>query len=184
MKKSEVKKLVRNVIGFPKPTVHFKDISGILMKPRAYRSVADDIWEHIYDDNVDVICGLDARGFILAPMIADKLGVGFCMIRKAGKLPPPVVQQDYSLEYRDKDIIEILKDIIKPGMRVHIHDDLLATGGTMNGAIKLIEKIGGIVVSVSFIVELNDFHKERVEKGFDYLENSNKSFKSYSYLVL
>ena len=172
MRKSEVKKLVKNVVGFPKPGIHFKDISVILSKPRAYRAVTEDIWDHVKNDDIDMVCGLDARGFILGPMVADKLGVGFAMIRKAGKLPPPVIEQSYSLEYGEGTLAVSNDGIIKPGMRVLIFDDLLATGGTAECSIKLIEKLGATVVSVAFICELKDL------KGIERF----KGYKVYSYL--
>jgi adenine phosphoribosyltransferase len=105
------------------------------------------------------------------------------MVRKAGKLPPPVIERNYALEYGE-DRIAVSSEIIKPGMKVHIHDDLLATGGTMNAAIKLIESCGATVVSVSFVIELTELHDVRMNNGFAILENGDKGIRSYSYLVL
>jgi adenine phosphoribosyltransferase len=173
MTKEFVKNLLRDVIDFPKSGVHFKDISPVLNYPPAYRYIVQDIVKELQEDNLDIVCGLDARGFLLGPMISDKLDIGFGMIRKAGKLPPPYIVQEYELEY-GTDKISASPEIIKPGMRVHLHDDLLGTGGTMEAAIKLVEKLGATVVSISFIIELSDLNGK----------NKLKNYKYYSFLTL
>jgi len=171
--KEIIKDQLRTVIDFPKPGIHFKDISPILKDPTLVRYIVNDIVNHIKNDNIDIVVGLDARGFILGPMIADKLDIGFAMIRKAGKLPPPYVQKEYDLEY-GKSKIAISPDIIQEGMNVHIHDDLLATGNTIITTIKLIEDLGSMVSSISVIVELSELH------GIDKLKN----YKIYSFLKI
>jgi len=171
--KETVKNKLRSVIDFPKEGINFQDISGVLMDPSSYRFVVKDIVDNIKNDNIDVVVGLDARGFILGPMIADKLDVGFVMVRKAGKLPPPYIEQEYDLEYGSNKIT-ISSDIIQKGMNVHLHDDLLATGGTILAAIKMIEKIGAKVTSISFIIELEELN------GIDKLKN----YKVYSFLKI
>jgi adenine phosphoribosyltransferase len=169
--KETVKNKLRSVIDFPKEGINFQDISNILMDPGSYRYVVNDIVNNIKNDNIDVVVGLDARGFLLGTMIADKLDVGFAMIRKKGKMPPPYIEQEYELEY-GSNIITISSELIKEGMNVHIHDDLLATGGTCLATIKLIEQIGANVASISFIIELDEL------KGSEKL----KDYKVYSFL--
>jgi len=169
--KETIRQQLRDVVDFPKPGILFKDISPVLRDPKSMRYIVTDIAEHLKSDDVDIVVGLDARGFILGPMIADKLDVGFGMVRKAGKLPPPFVEREYDLEYGSNKIA-ISSDIIQEGMKVSIHDDLLATGGTCLAAIKMIEELGAKVVSLSFIVELDEL------KGIDKL----KDYKVYSFL--
>lgn len=171
--KETIKNQLRDVIDFPKPGIVFKDISPVLKDPKSTRFIISDIVEHIKMDNIDIVVGLDARGFILGPMIADRLDVGFGMIRKAGKLPPPFIEKEYELEY-GKSKIAVSSDIIQEGMNVHIHDDLLATSGSLRAAINLVEDLGANVVSISVIVELSDL------KGIEKL----KDYKVYSFLKI
>lgn len=171
--KEEIKSKFKNVQDFPKEGVVFQDISNVLMDPKSVRYIVNDIVNNIKDDNIDVVVGLDARGFILGPMIADKLDIGFAMVRKLGKLPPPYIEQEYELEY-GTNTITISSDVIKEGMNVHIHDDILATGGTIGATIKLIEQIGANVVSISFIAEIDEL------KGIDKLSD----YKVYSFLKI
>ena len=163
--KEVIKNQVKTVLDFPKPGIQFKDISPVLRNSKSVRYIVADIVDHVKMDNIDIVVGLDARGFILGPMIADKLDVGFGMVRKAGKLPPPFVEQEYDLEYGSNKIA-ISSDIIQEGMNVSLHDDLLATGGTILAAIKMIEKLGARVVSLSFIIELESL--KAIEKLSDY----------------
>lgn len=171
--KETIKNKLRNVIDFPKPGINFKDISPILKDPKSMRFIVDDIVEHIKNDDIDIIIGLDARGFILGPMIADKLDIGFGMVRKAGKLPPPYVEKEYDLEY-GRNKIAISSEIIEKGMRVSIHDDVIVTAGTLLAAVQLVEQLGGVIVSISTIVELSELN------GRDKL----KDYKLYSFLIL
>lgn len=171
--KDMIRSQLKSVMDFPKAGVTFQDISSIIKEPKYMRFIVNDIYENIKNDNIDIVVGLDSRGFILGPMIADKLDVGFGMVRKTGKLPPPYVQQEYDLEYGSSKIA-ISTDIIQSGMRVHIHDDLLATAGSLNAAISLIESIGADVVSMSVIIELNDLN------GMNRLKN----YKVYSFLKI
>ena len=169
--KEKIKEQLRDVVDFPKPGILFKDISPILRDPKSMRYIVSDIAEHLKGDNPDIVVGLDARGFILGPMIADKLDIGFGMVRKAGKLPPPYIEKEYDLEYGSNKIA-ISSDIIKEGMKVSLHDDLLATGGTILAAINMIEELGAKIVSISFIVELEQLN------GIEKL----KDYKVYSFL--
>jgi adenine phosphoribosyltransferase len=171
--RERIKNQFRDVPDFPKPGILFKDISPVLKDPRSVRYIINDIVEHVKMDNIDIVVGLDARGFILGPMIADKLDVGFGMIRKAGKLPPPFIEKEYELEY-GKSKIAVSSDIIQKDMRVHIHDDVLSTGGSLEGAIRLIEDLKAKVISISVIIELEKLNG--VKKLKDY--------KLYSFLKI
>lgn len=166
-----VKLLVRDVPNFPEDGVHFKDISPLLNDVSCCRYITNRIVKEIgYDPLFDIVLGLDARGFIFGPQIAEKVNVGFGMIRKTGKLPPPYVEQGYDLEYKNGSSISLSSNIVKPGMRVHLHDDVLATGGTIEAAVKLVEKLGANVVSVSFVIELTSLN------GIKKLENYSRNW--------
>ena len=151
----DLKEKIRVIEGFPKEGISFKDITTLVADGEAFKESIDRIAEHLRDKNVDVILGPEARGFIFGVPVAYALGVGFVPVRKKGKLPAETVSVDYSLEY-GVDVLEIHKDAIKKGQRVAIVDDLLATGGTMEAAAKLIEQLGGEVVSMQFLIELED----------------------------
>ena len=151
----DLKEKIRVIEGFPKEGISFKDITTLVADGEAFKESIDRIVEHLKDKNVDVILGPEARGFIFGVPVAYALGVGFVPVRKKGKLPAETVSVDYSLEY-GVDVLEIHKDAIKKGQKVAIVDDLLATGGTMEAAAKLIEQLGGEVVSMQFLIELED----------------------------
>ena len=153
----DLKKVVREINDFPIPGISFKDITTLLQDGKAFKYSIDAIIEDLKDKNVDVIVGPEARGFLMGTPVAYGLGIGFVPVRKPGKLPSEVESYDYGLEY-GKDTLEIHKDAIKPGQRVAIVDDLLATGGTMGAAAKLIEKLGGEVVSMQFLIELEELN--------------------------
>ncbi|MBI4428939.1 MAG: adenine phosphoribosyltransferase [Ignavibacteriales bacterium] len=161
---SELASYIRNVPDFPKKGIVFRDITTLLKEPGAVKKVVSTFYEKYCDAKIDKIVGVESRGFILGSALAFKLGIGFIPIRKKGKLPAETVREEYSLEY-GTDTIEIHKDALQPGERVLIHDDLLATGGTMSAACKLIERAGGKVAGVCFLVELNFL------KGRDRLKN-------------
>jgi adenine phosphoribosyltransferase len=139
---------------WPKPGITFKDISTLMDNGDAYRAATDEIVKYANDKQVDIIVGPEARGFIVGCPVAYALGIGFAPVRKEGKLPREVIKVDYGLEY-GKDVLTIHKDAIKPGQRVLITDDLLATGGTIEATIKLVEELGGIVVGAAFLIELS-----------------------------
>ena len=153
----DLKKSIRIVEDFPKKGISFKDITTLIADGEAFKYSIDAIAEHLKDKNVDVILGPEARGFIFGVPVAYALGVGFVPVRKKGKLPFETVSVSYDLEY-GTDVLEIHKDSIKKGQRVAIVDDLLATGGTMEAAAKLIEQLGGEVVSMQFLIELEDLN--------------------------
>jgi adenine phosphoribosyltransferase len=152
-----LKHLIREVPDFPKKGILFYDITTLLKNADGFRRVVDGLTEIFRDQNIDVVCGIEARGFIFAPAVAIALGVGFVPVRKPGKLPAPTESVSYQLEY-GTDTLEIHKDAITPGQRVLLVDDVLATGGTAAAVIQLIRKLGGEVVSASFVIELDFLH--------------------------
>ena len=151
----DLKQTVRVIENFPKEGISFKDITTLLQNGEALKFAIDEIIADLKDKDVDLIVGPEARGFLMGTPVAYGMGVGFVPVRKPGKLPWEVESLEYDLEY-GSNILEIHKDAIKPGQKVAIVDDLLATGGTMEAAAKLIEKLGGEVVSMQFLIELED----------------------------
>ena len=162
----DLKKVVRNIEDFPIPGISFKDITTLLKDGDAFKYSIDTIIEDLKDKNVDIIVGPEARGFLMGTPVAYGLGVGFVPVRKPGKLPAEVESYDYGLEY-GSDTLQIHKDAIKPGQRVAIVDDLLATGGNMVAAAKLIEKLGGEVVSMQFLIELEELNGRDILKQYN-----------------
>lgn len=160
----DLKSKIRVIEGFPKEGISFKDITTLINDKEAYKYTVDSLAEHIKDKDVDVVVGPEARGFIFGAPLAYKLGAAFVPVRKKGKLPCETVEVEYDLEY-GKDSLEIHKDAIKPGQKVVIVDDLLATGGTIEAVAKLIEKSGAELVGMEFVIELTDL------KGRDKLKN-------------
>jgi adenine phosphoribosyltransferase len=162
----DLREKIRIIDGFPKAGISFKDITTILQDGEALKYTIDILYNLAKDAKIDVVVGPEARGFLLGTPLSYLLGVGFVPIRKPGKLPSETIRHEYELEY-GSDILEIHKDAIKPGQRVLIVDDLLATGGTISAAAKLIEKLGGIVVSLNFIVELTELHGRDKLEGYE-----------------
>jgi len=146
--------LIRTVPDFPKPGIQFKDITPLLKDPDGVKQCLHAMMPDP-DTKVDIVVGIESRGFILGPLMAQSLNCGFVPIRKKGKLPHLTLEASYDLEYGSATI-EIHRDAIQPGDRVLLHDDVLATGGTAAAAIKLIEALGGRVVCCSFIIELTE----------------------------
>lgn len=160
----DLKQTVRVIENFPKEGISFKDITTLLQDGKALKFAIDEIIADLKDKNVDLVVGPEARGFLMGTPVAYGMGVGFVPVRKPGKLPWDVEGYEYDLEY-GSNRLEIHKDAIKPGQRVAIVDDLLATGGTMEAAAKLIEKLGGEVVSMQFLIELEDLEgREKLTK--------------------
>ena len=149
----ELKKYIRSIKDFPKEGIMFRDITTLLMKPEAFNKALDELLSFTDKVKIDKVVGIESRGFIFGSLIAQKLGVGFIPARKPGKLPAETESATYQLEYGE-DKIEMHKDAINPGDKVLLHDDLLATGGTAEAVTKLIEKLGGEVVQISFLVNL------------------------------
>ena len=154
-----LKKLIREVPGFPKPGILFYDITTLLKDRAGLKAVIDALKERYGKAPVDLVLGIEARGFIFAPALAYALGAGFVPVRKPKKLPAKTVREEYQLEY-GTDSLEIHEDAIQPGQNVLIVDDLLATGGTAAAVARLVEKLGGKVAGLGFVVEL-DFLKGR-----------------------
>lgn len=150
----DLKDYIRNVKNFPKEGIMFRDITTLLKNPESFNYTLEKLLEFTKDIIVDKVVGIESRGFIFGSLMANRLNCGFIPVRKPGKLPAEKESISYSLEYGE-DTLEIHKDAIQKGDKVIIHDDLLATGGTMNAVCKLIEKLGGEVVQLSFIVELS-----------------------------
>ena len=160
----DLKKTIREVPNFPKEGIDFKDITTLMQDGDAFKYTIDKFVNELKDKNIDIIVGPEARGFLMGTPVAYALGVGFVPVRKPGKLPYETESYAYGLEY-GTDVLEIHKDAIKPGQRVAIVDDLLATGGTMEAAAKLIEKLGGEVVSMQFLIELEGLEgREKLSK--------------------
>jgi adenine phosphoribosyltransferase len=150
---SEIEKAIRNVPDFPKPGIQFKDITPLLADARLFAGTIDLLTDGFKPGSVDAVVGIDARGFIFAAAAAIKLDAGFVPVRKLGKLPFQTIQQDYALEYGSATVAMHI-DALKPGARVLLIDDLLATGGTAAAATSLVEKLGGKILEVSFLIEL------------------------------
>ena len=148
-----LKKLIRTVPDFPKPGIQFYDITTLLKDPYGLRTSIDRLVEMIADPKIDTVIGIEARGFIYAPALAYRLKAGFVPVRKPRKLPSATESVSYSLEY-GTDTLEIHKDAIGKGHRVIIADDLLATGGTAHAVVELVERLGGEVAGLAFLVEL------------------------------
>ena len=149
----DLKDHIRSVPDFPKPGILFYDISTLLAHPDAWQVAMGRMAKQVSRHQPDVLAGIESRGFLVAAPLALKLGLGFVMVRKKGKLPGQTVPHQYALEY-GTDIIEIQADAVRPGQRVVVLDDLLATGGTLNAAITLFRKVGAEVVGAACIIEL------------------------------
>jgi adenine phosphoribosyltransferase len=154
-----LKALVRTVPDFPKPGILFYDITTLLKDKTGFAKLIDAMAGHYLEHKVDLVLGIEARGFIFGPALAYRLNAGFVPVRKPGKLPAKVARVSYDLEY-GSDAVEIHVDAIQPGQRVVLVDDLLATGGTMEATVKLVKQLGGEIVGLAFAVEL-DFLKGR-----------------------
>ncbi|MAM19346.1 MAG: adenine phosphoribosyltransferase [Christiangramia sp.] len=153
----ELKEFVRDIPDFPKKRVIYKDITPLLLSPKAVNQALEQFLENIGQQPIDKVVGIESRGFFFATLLAQRLDAGFIPVRKPGKLPASTHAQEYELEY-GSDTLEIHKDAIQPGDKVLLHDDVLATGGTAAATCKLIEKCGGEIVLCNFLIEL-DFLK-------------------------
>ncbi len=156
--RASLERTIENIADFPKPGIQFKDITPIFLDPKLYEAVIDDL-ASFSKGKIDAVCGIESRGYLFGIAIAVKLEVPFILIRKKGKLPPPFVAQSYDLEYGSSEI-EMREGQLKPGMRVLVHDDLLATGGTTEAAGKLVEKQGAKVAQFSFLIKLRGLGSE------------------------
>jgi adenine phosphoribosyltransferase len=153
----DLRSRIREVPDFPKPGILFYDITTLLKDPASYRESIQLMMEPYREDKLDVVVGMESRGFIFSAPMAYELGAGLVPVRKLGKLPAETLSVEYALEY-GSNTLEIHKDSIQPGQRVLIVDDLLATGGTVQGTIELVERLKGVVVGLAFLVELDFLH--------------------------
>ncbi len=157
---------IRNIKDFPTPGIIFKDITPLLGDRSAFAKAAQELLELIGDQQIDKVVGVESRGFFFGGVLAEKLNAGFVPVRKPGKLPYTTVSQSYALEY-GTDTLEIHKDAIQPGDKVLLHDDVLATGGTAEAVVKLIEALGGEVVQCNFLIELSFLSGKEKLQGQD-----------------
>jgi len=162
----ELKRLIREIPDFPKPGILFYDITTLLKDAHGLRAVIDRTAENFRGQKIDTVIGIEARGFIFAPALAYHLGAGFVPVRKPKKLPSEVESYSYDLEY-GKDTLEIHRDAVGQGHTILIADDLLATGGTAGAVIKLVEKLGGKVAGLSFVIELEFLKGRERLAGYD-----------------
>lgn len=167
MIEQKLRAVVRDVLDFPKPGIVFKDITPILQDPVLCREVVDAFAENLKDIELDVVIGVESRGFFFGMMLAERLNLPFIPIRKPGKLPYTTIRQSYDLEY-GSSTIEIHEDAFPKGAKVLLHDDLLATGGTIIAANKLIERMGGRVSAMAFVISLDFLEaKDRLREYSD-----------------
>lgn len=162
----DLKKLIREVPDYPKPGILFYDLTTLLKDKSGFHALIDRLCEHYSGHQIDIVAGIEARGFIFAPALAYRLGAGFVPVRKPKKLPAKTASVSYALEY-GTDTLEIHEDAVKPGDRVLICDDLLATGGTAAATAQLIQKLGGKVDGAAFAVELTFLKGRSKLNAFD-----------------
>jgi len=162
---SDIQSAIRNIPDFPKPGIQFKDITPLLADARLFAATIDLMTENLKPGMVDAVVGIDARGFIFAAAAAIKLEAGFVPIRKKGKLPFQTHEQDYALEYGTATVA-VHVDALKPGSRVLLLDDLLATGGTAAAAAALVQKLGAHILEISFLIELSFLAGREKLKGY------------------
>ncbi|MFZ2353034.1 adenine phosphoribosyltransferase [Paucilactobacillus nenjiangensis] len=164
----DLKDYIASIPDYPEPGIIFRDISPLMASGDAYQQATNAIAKFARDKQVEMIVGPEARGFIVGCPVAYELGIGFAPARKKGKLPRETVSATYALEYGTAEL-QLQKDAIKPGQRVLVTDDLLATGGTISATIKMVEELGGIVVGTAFIIELTDLKGREKIKDYDML---------------
>lgn len=165
---TDIKGLIRSIPDFPKPGIVFRDITTILKDPAGMGACVDQIAEHFAGRGIEMVVGVEARGFIFGPPVALKLSAGFAPVRKPGKLPAETIKESYELEY-GTDEIEIHKDAVQPGQKVLLIDDLLATGGTMTACARLVESLGGKIEGIAFVIELSFLSGREKLPGYEVL---------------
>ncbi|KGM46417.1 adenine phosphoribosyltransferase [Neobacillus niacini] len=168
----DLEQFIAIVPDYPKPGISFKDITPLMNNGEAYKYATDQIVAYAKDKQIDLIVGPEARGFIIGCPVAYSLGIGFAPVRKEGKLPRETVKVSYGLEY-GSDVLTIHKDAIQPGQRVLITDDLLATGGTIEATIQLVEQLGGVVAGIAFLIELSYLEGRKKLDGYDIMTLMN-----------
>ncbi|MFH2219982.1 MAG: adenine phosphoribosyltransferase [Pseudomonadota bacterium] len=160
----DLKEKIRTIPNWPIEGVMFRDITTLLQDPEAFREACDRLYERYKNMEIDKVVAVDARGFIFGAVLAYKLNVGFVPVRKAGKLPYKTIRESYTLEYGES-VVEMHEDAIKKGEKILVVDDLIATGGTIGAATKLVENLGGEIVECVFLVELPDLKgREKIKK--------------------
>ena len=159
-----LKSKIRHVPDFPKAGILFYDVTTLLRDPEGFRLAIDSLSTPYRGRQIDIVVGIESRGFILGAAVADRLGAGFVPVRKLGKLPSTTVRATYDLEY-GSDSLEVHKDAVEPGQRVLVVDDLLATGGTARATVGLVKQLGGRVESVAFLIELTDLNGRKQLQG-------------------
>ena len=164
----KVEDYVRNIPDFPEKGIIFRDITSVIQSPEGLKLAIDGMNDLLKDVDYDIVAGPESRGFIFGVPVAYANGKGFVPVRKPGKLPCETISEDYSLEYGTATL-EMHKDAIKPGQRVLIVDDLLATGGTMEAAVKLVEELGGVVAGLAFLIELEELNGREKLKDYPVL---------------
>lgn len=169
-----IEKYIRDIVDFPKPGVVFKDITPLLNDHAVLMETTMQLVALVGGQRIDKVVGMESRGFFFATLLAAELGAGFVPVRKPNKLPFDKISEEYALEY-GSDILEIHQDAILPGQRILIHDDVLATGGTAEAVCKLVERLGGEIVQVNFLMELSFLNGRDKLKGYEV-----KSLISYS----
>ena len=162
----ELKRLIREVPDFPKPGILFKDITPLLKDKAGFKRLLDGLAAHYSGKQIDLVLGIEARGFIFGPVLADRLGAGFAPVRKPHKLPAETASVTYDLEY-GTDTLDLHRDAIQPGQRVLIVDDLLATGGTSSACVQLVRELGGVVAGLAVAVELEFLNGRSKLTGVD-----------------
>lgn len=162
----DYKKCVATILDFPKEGIIFRDITPLMQEAEAYRACIEDLMAYGKERQADLIIGPEARGFLFGCPVAYGLNVGFAPIRKPGKLPRETTSRSYDLEY-GSNTLHMHSDAIKPGQRVLIVDDLLATGGTLKAACELVEALGGIVAGIACVIELEDLNGRQLLEGYD-----------------
>jgi len=161
-----LKRLIREVPDFPKPGILFYDITTLLKDKVGFATLINALSEHYIDMNIDLVLGIEARGFIFGPALAYRLNAGFIPVRKPRKLPAETAKITYQLEY-GTDTLEMHKDAIRPGQRILVVDDLLATGGTANATVDLAKSLGAEIAGLGFVVELDFLNGRQRFKGYD-----------------
>jgi adenine phosphoribosyltransferase len=159
-----LKTRIRHVPDFPKPGILFYDVTTLLRDPEGFRLAIDGLSEPYKNRGIELVVGIESRGFILGAAVADRIGAGFVPVRKLGKLPSTTVRASYDLEY-GSDSLEMHRDAIEPGQRVLIVDDLLATGGTAKATVGLVKQVGGQIEGLAFLIELVDLHGRKKLEG-------------------
>jgi adenine phosphoribosyltransferase len=162
----ELQKLIREIPDYPKPGILFYDLTTLLQDPQGFHALVDRLCDHYTGKKVDIVAGIEARGFIFGPALAYRMGAGFVPVRKPKKLPWKTASVTYQLEY-GTDTLEVHQDAVKAGQRVLIVDDLLATGGTAAAAVKLVRQLGGEVAGAAFAVELSFLNGREKLPGVD-----------------